>query len=368
MRPLPHNTIGITVISSCTVGIVVDLIFIGLRLWGRKLKRKQWVASDYLVIAAWILLLADLIRRGIGYSWGVGLHTSEIVAAQGNGRIENIQQLTYSGTFLWIATACITKFSILLIYLEVFYCVTWFLWAIRITMGIVVCFFLVAFVGLMITCKPFEANWNPMLPGADCSMTQGETYVFSGAFNLGLDIILVLLPIPVIWSMSNLTKRKRVAVCAMFALGFLIIFVVSIRFKLIPHRDIYDIPHDGEIPGLLTEVEVYLGIVSACLPFLSPALAEMKGAVTSIVSGSMSHDSGSRGSSRDAKESPTSPKVGDSDQSLAKHSTRYRREDEEMIIGNDLSLEPWQSGKGSEIWSGDAKMISEWNVRVGVAH
>jgi hypothetical protein len=58
-----------------------------------------------------------------------------------------------------------------------------------------------------------------------------------------------------------------------------IIGVVSYRFILIPDRNLYDITHDGELPGILSQVEVFLGIVSACFPFLSPVASKIKSSV-----------------------------------------------------------------------------------------
>ena len=43
------------------------------------------------------------------------------------------------------------------------------------------------------------------------------------------------------------------------------------------HAD--DFLHDGEAPGILISLELYLGMISACLPFLSPPLAKMRTSV-----------------------------------------------------------------------------------------
>lgn len=47
------------------------------------------------------------------------------------------------------------------------------------------------------------------------------------------------------------------------------------RFHLIRHEKTDDFIHDGELPGIYTSLELYLGIVSACLPLLSPPIATM---------------------------------------------------------------------------------------------
>ncbi|KAF2180127.1 hypothetical protein K469DRAFT_730364 [Zopfia rhizophila CBS 207.26] len=332
MSPLPYNPLGIAVLASSSAGVFLDAIFIGLRLWARKLKKKKLVTSDYFLITAWILAFADLIRRVIGYEWGIGLHTSQILAAHGTKHINGILKLNYSSFFLWIGCATLTKLSILLIYLELFYCVTWFIWAVRITMGIAVISFFVTFGGLMMLCKPFEANWNPMLPGAECKMSQGDGFMFSGGVNLALDVILVFLPMPLVWTL-NISKLKKVAVSAMFGLGFLILFVVAFRFKIIPTRDMHDVIHDGELPGILSSLELYLGMISACLPLLSPAVVKMRSVVA---------ESRAFGYIASLEE-----QGGDgSHERLARHYADSKRSDEEIMVGGGFDIKIWPGEKG----------------------
>jgi hypothetical protein len=54
LLPLPRNPTGIAVLAVSSVGIFVDLIVIGLRLWARRLKRKRLDIGDYLIIIAWV--------------------------------------------------------------------------------------------------------------------------------------------------------------------------------------------------------------------------------------------------------------------------------------------------------------------------
>ncbi|KAF2275721.1 uncharacterized protein EI97DRAFT_501876 [Westerdykella ornata] len=341
MAPLPHNPLGVAVLAVASVGVTLSAFCISLRLWARRLLKKRWATSDYLLMAAWVFALADFVRRIIGFQWGLGLHMEQILATQGTTHVFDIFKLNYSSYFIWVACATLTKFSILLIYLELFYCITWFVWAVRVMMAIVVVFFFVTIVGMVMICKPFEANWNLWYQGAKCSMTQGDQFVFSAAFNIALDIILVLLPIPVVWTL-NISKWKRVAVCAMFGLGFFIIGVVGYRFKLIPDRNLYDITHDGEVPGILSQVELYLGMVSACLPFLSPALSKMR--TTVVESKAFSYILSQTGTSRSSlkdysygtKLSETSGERRRNDNShekLPHHYAESKRSDEEEMVG-----------------------------------
>lgn len=48
-----------------------------------------------------------------------------------------------------------------------------------------------------------------------------------------------------------------------------------------------DFIHDGEPPGILISLELYLGIISACLPFLSPPIGKLR--ISIVESGFMGY-------------------------------------------------------------------------------
>ena len=65
---------------------------------------------------------------------------------------------------------------------------------------------------------------------------------------------------------------------------------MGIRFQLISEIDEAEFNHDGETPGILVAMEVYLGIISACLPTVTPSLRFIKSrAQQSYLSGLLSH-------------------------------------------------------------------------------
>lgn len=87
-------------------------------------------------------------------------------------------------------------------------------------MTICVLFFFGFLVGLCIQCTPFEANYNSQVPGAKCGISLGDGFILSGSINLFLDFVLVVLPLPVIWTLK-ISGPKKLGVSAMFSLGIL---------------------------------------------------------------------------------------------------------------------------------------------------
>lgn len=68
-------------------------------------------------------------------------------------------------------------------------------------------------------CKPYSYSFDKTIPGGHCgSLTSFELY--TAIFNLLADLIIVLLPMPMLWRLQMQTKRK-VGISLIFAMGFM---------------------------------------------------------------------------------------------------------------------------------------------------
>lgn len=63
-------------------------------------------------------------------------------------------------------------------------------------------------------CHPIEYQWNKMIPGGHCG-DQMKLNINSAATNAILDFLLLLLPMPVIWSLQMPSKRKVQVSCVL---------------------------------------------------------------------------------------------------------------------------------------------------------
>ena len=68
-----------------------------------------------------------------------------------------------------------------------------------------------------LVCQPLEAAWNPFIPGK-CLPDRFIMHIISAAINTASDLILILLPQPVIWSL-NMDWRRQVGLSAVFLVG-----------------------------------------------------------------------------------------------------------------------------------------------------
>lgn len=137
----------------------------------------------------------------------------------------HLAKLVIINNDLWALAVTITKASILAQYLRVFSCrivrclcyVLYFLLIPAVLWSI--------FAGTFL-CRPVAKLWNPQIPG-ECM--NAHTYWLSAAgTNIGLDFLVLLLPLPAITSL-HLPRRQKICIVLVFLLGFFVCIVSIVR-------------------------------------------------------------------------------------------------------------------------------------------
>lgn len=78
---------------------------------------------------------------------------------------------------------------------------------IRIIAAVLILSAIVIVVMALNLCHPFEANWNPYLPGASC-LNQQAFYTYASLPNIITDVSMLVLPLPVVWKLQASAKVK----------------------------------------------------------------------------------------------------------------------------------------------------------------
>ena len=68
-------------------------------------------------------------------------------------------------------------------------------------------------------CKPRQAIWNKLTPGAKCYHVD-DIILAQGAFNISTDILILLLPTISLWKL-NVTVARKVVATLLFSMGLL---------------------------------------------------------------------------------------------------------------------------------------------------
>lgn len=64
-----------------------------------------------------------------------------------------------------------------------------------------------------------EKNFNYTVEGI-CTISLPDMFILGGSLNMLLDVVLVVLPIPVVWGL-RIGRTEKMGICAMFGLGLL---------------------------------------------------------------------------------------------------------------------------------------------------
>ena len=158
----------------------------------------------------------------------IGAELNEGLGVYEGGRpvdAPHLAKLVIINNNLWALAVNITKASILAQYLRVFSCRTVRLLCYILYVALVPAVLWSIFAGTFL-CRPVAKLWNPSIPG-ECMSAQ--TYWLSAAgINIGLDFLVLLLPLPAITSL-HLPRRQKICIVLIFLLGFFICIVSVVR-------------------------------------------------------------------------------------------------------------------------------------------
>lgn len=109
-------------------------------------------------------------------------------------------------------------------------------------------------------------QWDPSIPGK--CLNALPIYFALGGTSLGWDLIIIILPFPILRRLQ-LDFHRKVALFAVFSLGFFVTIVQAIRLTSIARLATYT---DSKGSIQWSAVEINLGVVVACVPTFGPLI------------------------------------------------------------------------------------------------
>jgi hypothetical protein len=131
-------------------------------------------------------------------------------------RLNTLKLIIGCGVTWLIATVC-CKMSMLSLYSVIFSSqpLRYAIWAVMALVGV---YFIAIFCAIITYCHPISQAWDPV-PGGYCKKL-GTEELLSIIFNIFLDTLIVILPMPSLWSLK-MAARNKITVSAMFGIGLL---------------------------------------------------------------------------------------------------------------------------------------------------
>ncbi|CAI7668047.1 unnamed protein product [Penicillium palitans] len=207
-------------IALCVLMLLLAVISVALRCWSIWGSRNHKFGYDD---AFAILTLPFIIAEfSLGFYWislGLGRHSATLpVSNQLVG-----PKIIFAAAYLYDLCITLPKLSVLCFYYRVLRRgATWVpptLWAVG---ALCVCWLIGS--GLLTTfqCTPIDAAWEAV-PDSRC-FTQWKFFTATAAPSAMLDLIILLIPLPLLWSL-HMTKAKKAMLIGLFICGYSVIIL-----------------------------------------------------------------------------------------------------------------------------------------------
>ncbi|KAL8995930.1 MAG: hypothetical protein Q9169_004431 [Polycauliona sp. 2 TL-2023] len=201
----------------------------------------------------------------------------------------------YAYQFFWATAMALIKLSILLFYRRLFPREnTTARWRIsHLTLCIAsVALAIISIFGTAFQCTPVAYLWDLTIPGGHC-MNFSAFARFTNIANMTTDILILVMPMPIVWSL-HLDRQRKIAVSALFLLGGFVCVASILRFYYLEHVDTVSDPTWDNVDTLLwTTIEPCIGVVCACLPIMGPLLRTHIASLSSSIFRSRKHSNNS---------------------------------------------------------------------------
>ncbi|KAK4937793.1 hypothetical protein LTR10_021671 [Elasticomyces elasticus] len=251
-------------VSAITL-VALSGCFVFVRFVARIAFVKHFGPDDILIALAWAAAL------GLAVVTKQETHNSSQTSSTENGAsITNLLRQLWSANITYNLAVLLLKDSLLLQYLRFskdigYRRACWALGAIVTVYGLAA-----LFVGIF-SCRPIAYSWNSQLSGGKC-INFLAFWLFNASFNSATDIIVIVLPIPVL-SALQLPRKQMIILASIFVLGAFVCIASIIRLTSVYTATVNN--KDNASIAIWSTVEVNVGIICACLPSIRHPLASL---------------------------------------------------------------------------------------------
>ncbi|KAK0714503.1 hypothetical protein B0H67DRAFT_214086 [Lasiosphaeris hirsuta] len=247
----------------------IAVVFVALRLYTRLKIVRRVGPADYCVVFSLIFaagLTGSLLKET---QYGMGKHVGDI-----NVPVEFpiMLEAWWFSLLCYTLSLALSKTSICLLYLTIF-TLEWARRACYVLLSIVILSNIWATASVFTYTVPLQATWDATVP-ASYTTSQEVWWAITG-FAIGTDLLIFLLPIPLVLPLK-LPRRQKAVVVGIFAIGFFICFVSLARLVILVQEKGApdpDFTWNGTLLTYWTILEINTPIVVACIMTLKPLAA-----------------------------------------------------------------------------------------------
>ncbi|KAK2732932.1 hypothetical protein FQN55_003852 [Onygenales sp. PD_40] len=266
------ETLGPTVLATSFSLVSVSTFIVGTRFYCRHFLVGAVKLYDYLMLFALILTWGIAVINYYQVKYGTGVHfkdqTKDPILSQQN--LVGTLKSWYTYQMVYLVDLCAVKFSILIFYRAISSQRSYRI-SVYVIMAIVAAFTVaMVFVNAFECDKPSDA-WSAeiLLQGKGSCHDLHPIYYGQAGFNIGSDIVILLLPMPVLRTL-HMRRNKRLALIGIFSVGSLAVIASIVRIYALHvwSSNQSDVPYTGATILIWSQIEINVAIISASIPSL----------------------------------------------------------------------------------------------------
>ncbi|RMZ03711.1 hypothetical protein D0860_06696 [Hortaea werneckii] len=262
---IPNRAPALIIIS--IVFLILTTAFFAFRQGWRWAHRQRGM-DDVMAACAYTTLLIMTVFGGMATHYGFGKHRDDIVPT-----FPEAMKYFYLYQICYKLIGAFTKLTFCFLYLRIFNDQTLFHYITYAVMAIVTVGSLAFTLGTIFQCLPVHRAWDRRVRGT-CISNVAFWYSHA-AFNTFFDIVVYLLPIPLIRSLK-LRREQKTGVISIFAFGAFVIAASIVRMVELRQSAHTNDPTWGSMIALIwTEVEANTSVIICCLPALRMPLLNL---------------------------------------------------------------------------------------------
>ncbi|CAG7950036.1 unnamed protein product [Penicillium olsonii] len=262
------NTVNLVTQCLC---IPIVTLFVGFRFYTRIRFKQSLGVEDYGCLIAWLLFMGYCGISIVVGNHGGGYHYDQLSPKT---QIQ-FKKFCYIATILYCPMALFVKIALLSILTRIFAPYRGKVWFIYIFLACLCCYYTVALIIKIRMCDPIPMYWLGDVPGGSC-LDQTAALIADSVISVVSDIIILVLPLPLTWSLQ-MSRNRKLRVMGLLGAGGLATGFSLYRLVLVLSKGNSSDQSIVFICVILSgNAEGGMGLICACLPVLNVLLAYYK--------------------------------------------------------------------------------------------
>ncbi|KAI0170976.1 hypothetical protein BJ166DRAFT_517461 [Pestalotiopsis sp. NC0098] len=275
---IDYSNDGPGALIGCAILGFVTTMLVAARFWARRLVSMTWGLDDWLTLTALAAHHALLIAFGVMcIDGGLGRDIQVVVSMP--GAVTSLYKSLFAAELCYGMSSSLAKLSLLAFYLRVFPTER-VRWSCIILGSICIMWTIAIQIVNLLQCRPLKAFWTPALQAEPTTHCVDTILFFLGnsIVNCVIDLATLALPIQEIMKLHT-TQKKKLGIAGVFLLGsiaFAASLIRTIFTATMYNEGVTNFSKQFVVSGVATVVEVYVGIISGCLPIMVPVYRRIR--------------------------------------------------------------------------------------------